>query len=435
MLDRGPTRFVNWAGNQRARPRRRHAPTSEDEIVSIVRGVRERGETLRVVGAGHSWSDAALSDDNLVTLDRYADVVAVDHDQRRVTVKAGMRLSALVVALDRVGLAMENLGSIAAQTVAGAIATGTHGTGLGHGILATQVVSLRLVDGTGEVHTLCADDGDDLLDAARVSLGCLGVLTELTLRCRDAFDLEERAWSLPFAEVARTLPELAREHEHLKAWWLPHTGRVQIFAFTPTAAPRAGAGRASRALDDAINKTVFPAILGVGRALPRTLPELNRLVGRTYFQDRRRVARSDLVFNVAMPPRHLEMEYGIPVDALPEALTDFERLIARHRLHVDMVQEVRFVAPDDCHLSPAHGRESCQLGAYISNPRDRDAFFAGFEALALAADGRPHWGKLFNVGALELAPRFLHWDRFQELRRRFDPDRVFASAFTRRVLG
>lgn len=430
-----PQPFVNWAKNQRSAPAARHLPEDEAAIAALVREVRARGETLRVVGAGHSWSDAALTEQHLVSLDRHAGIVAVDRQRLRVTVKAGTRLRDLIATLDAHGLALTNLGSIAEQSVAGAISTGTHGTGLTHGVLATQVVAMRLVTGTGEVRVLTAEDGDDLLDAARVSLGCLGIISELTLQVREAFDLEERAWSLSFADAARTVVALAREHAHLKAWWLPHTGRVQIFAANPTSAPRSGANALSRKADQLINQTIFPAILAVGRTLPVTVPALNRLVGRSYFGERRKVDRSDRVFNVAMPPRHLEMEYGLPLDAVPEVLRELERMITRRRLRVNFVQELRFVAADDCHLSPACGRESCQLGAYMAKSQDSDAYFAGFEAMALAAEGRPHWGKLFFADAAVLAPRYPRWERFRALRDDFDPDRIFTSAFTRRIMG
>ncbi|MFO0746279.1 MAG: D-arabinono-1,4-lactone oxidase [Myxococcota bacterium] len=431
--------FTNWARNQRGRPTRWHLPASEAELVALVRDVRARGERLRVVGAGHSWSAAALSDQHQVSLDRHAGVVAVDRATRRVTVNAGTRLKHLVAALDGLGLALTNLGSIAEQSIAGAIATGTHGTGLGHGVLATQVVALRLVTGSGEVRVVGDAPGAaadaDLLDAARVSLGCLGVVSQVTLQCRDAFDLEERSWSLPFEEATAALPELARSAPHVKAWWLPHTGRVQLFAATPTDRPRAGPGRVARALDEAVNAVAFTAVLGVGRALPAVVPALNRLVGKSYFRDRTRVDRSDRVFNVAMPPRHLEMEYGLPLDAAGPAWREVQRLIEREHLRVNFVQEARFVAADRCHLSPAYGRESCQLGAYMAPSRHSDRFFEAFERIALDLGGRPHWGKLFHAEAAALAPRYPLWARFQALRRELDPDGVFTSAFTRAALG
>jgi len=434
-----PTRaFVNWGGNLRVEPRHRHAPASEVEIVDLVRAVRARGERLRVVGAGHSWSAAAVTDQHLVNLDRHARIVRIDRDARRVTVAAGIRLHALTAALDNVGLALSNLGSISEQSVAGAISTGTHGTGLGHGILATQVVAMRLVTGSGEIRVVSEDEqgeAADLLDAARVSLGCLGVISEVTLQVRDAFDLEERAWSLPFDEACRALPALAREHEHLKAWWLPHTGRVQLFAYTPTTAPRHGTSALGRTLDAAVNRVAFRGVLGLGRAAPRLIPHLSRLVGRTYFHERRRVDRSDRLLNVAMPPRHLEMEYGLPVEATTEAWRATKRLIERDRLRVNFVQEARFVAADRCHLSPAHGRESCQLGAYMAPSADLYRYFRGFESIALDLDGRPHWGKLFFARAAQLAPRYPLWERFRALRADLDPDGVFESDFVHEVFG
>lgn len=428
-------RFVNWARNQRAHPLARHEPESERAVVALVRELAARGERLRVMGAGHSWSAAAVPDQHLASLHRHAGVVGLDVASRRVTVRAGTRLAALVAALDAAGLALENLGSIAEQSVAGAIATGTHGTGLGHGVLATQVVAMRLVTGRGAVRVLDEADGDDVLDAARVSLGALGVVSEVTLRVREAFDLEEASWSLPLEVAARELPGLARAHEHVKIWWLPHTDRVQVYAFSPTDAPRGGRSRLAAHLDRALNRAAFPAVLGLGRLIPAAVPALNGLVARSYFKSGRRVDRADRVFNVAMPPRHLEMEYGLPLEAAGEALLAMRDLIARGRLKVGFVQELRFVAADTCHLSPAYGRESCQLGAYVGRGRDAAAFFRAFERVALDLDGRPHWGKIFSADAAALAPRYPRWERFQALRRELDPDGLFSSAFTRRIFG
>lgn len=429
--------FVNWAGNQRARGLVVHEPRSEDEVVALVHEARARGERVRVVGSGHSWSDAAVPEQHMVRLNRMAGLVRLDRDRRRITVQAGMRLRDVVALLAREGLALTNLGSIAEQTVAGAMATGTHGTGLGHRILASQAVALRIVTGHGRVMALDDERGNDLLDAARVALGALGIITEVTLQCREAFDLEERAWSLPFDEAAASMLELARTHEHFKAWWLPHTGRVQLFAATPSSeAARAGLGkRLARSLDALVNQVGFSAILAVGRAFPRTVPRLNRLVGKTYFREARRIERSDRVFNVAMPPRHLEMEYGLPLEAVPEALARLHHLVERSGLAVNFVQEVRFVAADTAHLSPACGRESCQLGAYMAPSRHSEAFFRGFEQLALELGGRPLWGKMFTAGAADLAARYPKWERWQAIRKELDPHGVFASAFTRRVFG
>src|SRR5260221_9266146 len=225
-------RFVNWAKTASCFPKSFAQPRSEDELRAVLLDAGTRGLTVKVVGGAHSWSDAACPEGILVSLDNLSRVLGIDGDC--VTAEAGIRLDALNEALAARGLALGVIGSIARQSIAGAISTGTHGSGPRHGSLSSLVCGLRLMLADGSARDLAP--GDDLFDAARVSLGALGVITRVTLRCEPAFRLEELAAPLPFDEAVRRIPELARDEAYVKLWWLPHTDAMQVYRYRRTEA-------------------------------------------------------------------------------------------------------------------------------------------------------------------------------------------------------
>jgi FAD/FMN-containing dehydrogenase len=316
--------------------------------------------------------------------------------------------------------------------VAGAIATGTHGSGPRHGSLASLVCGLRLMLADGSVRDLAP--GDELFDAARVGLGALGIVTRVTLRCEPAFALEEVAAPMRFDEALAAIPGLVRSEAYVKLWWLPHTDAVQVFRHRRTEEP-SSLSRLKRWLDDRVlNRVVFASLLRLSRIAPQIIPPVNRAVRAVYFLPRRTVARSDQVLTIPMPPVHEEMEYAVPLDRAADALHGLRALIDREQLRVNFVAELRFVAPDDAWLSPAFGRPTAYLGAYMARSRDLGRYFAAFEKEMLALDGRPHWGKQFSLDAAQLRAAHPNLARFAALRDELDPGELFDNDFLRRVL-
>src|SRR5712692_2389008 len=320
--------FVNWAETASCTPAIFAEPRTEDELREVLRDAEARGLPVKVVGGGHSWSDAACTEGVLVSLDGLSRVIEIEGD--RVTVEAGIRLDALNQTLAGRGLALGVLGSIARQSIAGAISTGTHGSGPRHGSLASLVCGLRLLLADGSVRDLGASD--DLFDAARVSLGALGIITRVTLQCEPAFRLEELAAPLPFDEAAAQIPQLVRDEAYVKLWWLPHTGVVQVFRYRRTEADSSFRALQRWVDDRIVNRLVFAALLRLGRAAPSWIPRLNALVRAAYFRTTRKVARSDQALTIAMPPVHQEVEYAIPLEHAPAALRRVRALIEREKL-------------------------------------------------------------------------------------------------------
>ncbi len=418
-------RFVNWARTVRTPPVTWREPTSEDEVIAAV---RERPGKLRVVGAGHSWSAIAAPEQVAMTLARLAGVLAVGDGT--VTVHGGTQLAALADALAARGLALPIVGSIAQQSVAGAIATGTHGSSLVHGNLASNVRGMRLVTGTGDVVELAA--GDPRLAAARVHLGALGVITQVTLGVEPAFRLAETIEQVAIADVPAAVQTIAASAEYVKIWWLPHTRAASVFRYARTTAAEATPGAAARWLDEhVVNGLVFAAVLGVTRQRREWIPAINRAVARVYLNRAQRIGRSDRMLMTAMPPRHRETEAVVPMARAGEAIARTVALIDRERVRVNFPLEVRFVGGDDGWLSPAAGGDVCQLGAYIGETSDTERFFAAFWRELRELHARPHWGKEFDHAPAELRALYPRWDDFAALRRELDP----RGMFTPRCLG
>lgn len=420
----------NWARTHSCRPQRVVRPRDEAELRTLVREAAAAGTRVKVIGARHSWSDIAMSEGVLVSLDAMQELLEVDRERGRVRVQAGVRLHRLVELLAAQGLALAIVGSVLEQSIAGVMATGTHGSSLVHGNIPSHVLGLRLLTGEGEVVEL--DEEHPWLPAARVGLGALGIVTEVSLRVVPAFRLRETIEPVPFDRALETFEALARSAEYVKLWWLPFTADVLVFRYERSEEP----GRISplaRWFDEAvINAAVFPGILALAGALPRLVPHCNRLVARTYFGAAARVDRSDRILSLAMPPRHRETEYALPLAQGAEALAATRSLIEAQRLPVDFIVEARFVPADDAWMSPASGRDSCQLGAYMAKAPGIEPYFSGFEAAMKPLGGRPHWGKEFSVDADELARMYPRTSDFVDLARQLDPRGCFVNPFLAR---
>jgi len=428
-------RFVNWSRTVVTTPADWHEPSTEDEVAAIVADAARAGRRVRVVGAGHSWSQIAAPRVDAVTLDRLRGVIDADPGAGRVTVWAGTRLCDLADELARRGLALPIVGSVAMQSVAGVIGTGTHGSSLVHGNISSLVEGLTLVTGRGDRLDLAA--GDPRLDGARVHLGALGVVTRVTLRVDPAFHLAETLENLPLADVVRDLPAIARSAEYVKVWWMPHTPLAQIYRYERTDEPASTrpSPETARWIDEhVVNRIVFRGVLELQRRRPAWIPAINRAITRIYLDRDRRVGRSDLMLRTAMPPIHRETEAALALDQAGEAVDRVARLIDREGLRVNMPVEIRFVRGDAGWMSPAHGRDTCQLGGYTGAP-DADRFVDGFWRELRPMAARPHWGKELDHGADELRALYPMADRFAALRDELDPDRVFGGPFHATVLG
>ena len=422
--------WSNWAGDQRCEPAVIERPTAVGEVVGAVERAVAAGRCVRVAGSGHSFTSAVLTDGALLRLDRMGALLDADRATGLVRVEAGMTLHALSDALAERGLALPNLGDIDEQSIAGAIATATHGTGITLRNLSAQVRALRLVTAAGEVREI--DGGDDLL-AARVAMGALGIVTEVTLQTVPAFTLRGVDAPVPLAEVLDGLDARVEGHRHFEFFVFPHADRALTRTNDAVDEPAQPRSKLRAYVDDVLlANRAFQLACVIGRAFPAAIPSLNRLVTRLAGTSTR-TDRSDRIFATPRLVRFTEMEYALPRPVAADAVRAIKATAERYAINFPI--EVRFVAPDDALLSPAHERATAYVAVHAFKGMEWEPYFRAVEAIADEHGGRPHWGKRHFQTAATLAPRYPGWERFAAVRTRLDPDGVFSNVYTDRVLG
>ena len=432
-------RWTNWAGNQVSHPHHIHRPSDEEHLVGIVQKAATEGRTVKPVGTGHSFTATATTTGHLIRLDDMGNLSSVDRANGTVTVGAGITIDALNNVLHGLGLALPTLGDIAYQTISGAIATSTHGTGRHLTGLAGQVKRLRLVDGTGLVRDLGPEHGD-LFQAARVNVGALGIVSEYTLGVVPAFRLRAQEGARKLDDLLENLDALVDGNDHFEFFWLPHTPWALTKRNNRTddpVPPRTTADRARHWWSKTCIENVgFGALCELGRRRPSLIPRLATALPSsgqsTYVNDSFRIYASKRIV------KFLEMEYSIPREHCAEALGRIRSMIDSRGHLVSFPVEVRFTAADDITLSTAHGRESAYIAVhmYKGTPWSvAERYFRDVEEILASYSGRPHWGKLHFRSAGDLAPLYPKWDTFIDARNEFDPQRIFANDYTRQVFG
>ena len=433
------TTWRNWAGNETATPARWYRPESLEQIAAAVREAAAAGLTVRALGSGHSFTPAAVADGAALDLSGWTGVVAADSRTGLVTVRSGTTIRQLNTALDVLGLAMENLGDIDSQTIAGAISTGTHGTGAGLGGLATQVAELELVLADGTVVSCSAAERPELFAAARVSVGALGVIATVTLRCAPAFRLVADERPLPLDEVVSRIDEFAAGNRHFEFYWFPYGRKALVKRNNPVPAdappvpPPLPSWRQFWEFE-VMENAAFGTLCRAGRAVPRLIPRLNgfssaALSARAY------TARSHEVFVTSRRVRFVESEYAVPRESLVDVLGELRREVPKLPDPVMFPVEVRVAAADDIWLSTAHGRDSAYIAIHQYKGLPYQQYFDLFESVVARVGGRPHWGKMHSLDAARLGELYPRFGDFLRVRREHDPDGVFANRYLDRVFG
>ena len=417
--------WQNWAGTATMDPARRYWPKAAGAISDAVKDAAAAGLTVRALGSGHSFTTAAVTAGAALDLSGWAGIVSADPESGLVTVASGTTLRALNADLDVLGLAMPNMGDIDAQTISGAISTGTHGTGARFGGIATQVEALELVMADGALVRASATENPDLFAAARVSIGALGVIATVTLRCVPAFRLAAAEFPMPLDEVLGRFDEPRAGNDHFEFFWFPY-GRNALVKLSnqvaaachPVPPPMP---RWRRFFEyEVMENAAFGALCRTGRAIPSLVKPLGKLAAatlshRSYSDDSHRV------FVTPRRVRFVESEYAVPREAVLDVLAELRQAVPRLRQPVMFPVEVRVAAADDIWLSTAYGRDSAYIAIhqYVGMPYQE--YFAAFESIATAAGGRPHWGKMHALDAGRLGTALPEVRRFPADPRRGRP--------------
>jgi len=430
----------NWSRTESVHPIRVETPQTPGVVQRAVQAAARQGLTIKAVGAGHSFTGIAVAEGVQLLLDGLSGVIAVDEASARVTLAAGTRLRQLPTLLAPHGLALQNMGDIDRQSIAGATSTGTHGTGGSFGGLATQLVGVTLVTGTGELLRISDTENAELLPAARLGLGALGIVVDVTVQCVPAFKLHAVERPEPLREVLDGYLERSAREDHFEFYWFPHTD----FALTKTNTrlPRDAESRplnpVGRWFDDEVTANgLYRALCALATVTPGMVPSVNRfaqrLTGNRDFTD-----ASHKVFVTNRSVRFRELEYALPREAVPDALRELDRLIERRGWRISFPVEVRSAAADDTWLSTAYGRETGYIAVhryYRETKPPQLEYFTEVEKIMVAAGGRPHWGKLHTRDAAFFAGAYPRFADFLAVRDRLDPGRVFRNPYLDRVLG
>jgi FAD-linked oxidoreductase len=426
-------RWQNWSGSVRCKPRELARPRNVEELAALIGEYGKAGRRVRVMGSGHSFTPLVESADVQLSMEGLTGITGVDEARGTVTVLGGTPLKWLGDALLERHLAQENLGDIDVQTITGAISTGTHGTGVGFGTLATQVAGLTLVTASGEVRELSPERDPDVFKAAQVSLGALGVLAAVTLRVVPAKRLHYATRREKLPHVMERLEGYKRDNSHFEFFWFPYTQQTQAKFTNETEAQPTGSNVWSEFNRVVMENGVFGALSGMSRRMPflsRTVSKISAAgIASTSAVD-----YSHRIFATPRVVRFQEMEYNLPAERFPAAIADIQALLKRRKFAVHFPIECRFVRGDDIWLSPAYARDSAYIAVHMYKGMPYRDYFQAMEEIFLAHEGRPHWGKMHTLDAARLAARYPHWDDFRRVRAALDPDGVFLNDYLRRLL-
>jgi FAD/FMN-containing dehydrogenase len=395
----------NWSGGVRCAPARIERPADEASLAAIV---AEGAGPVRVAGSGHSFTPVCATDGTLLSLEAMTGLISTDSVEggaSTATVWAGTRIADLGQPLLDAGFGMANMGDIDRQALAGAVSTGTHGTGRTRGSISSQVAGLRLVLADGSLLDCSPTQEPEIFSAARVSIGALGILSRITLRVLPAYKLHERTWPAPFDECLEQLPASIDGNRHFEFFWSPRDDACAMKTLNPT--------------DDSVGE-IAPPVPAEGRMV--------RYLGPEYVDWSHRVFPSErtLLFN--------EMEFAIPEAAGPACVREIRQLMQTRYPEVIWPIEYRTVRADDIPLSPASGRATVTISIHQAAEFAYEAFFGDAEAIFRSYQGRPHWGKLHSHTARDLRTLYPEFDAFRAVRERLDPHGRFLNDYLRTVL-
>ena len=428
-------RWRNWSREQRCRAYEILRPNTREGLIRAVIDASEAGRRVKVAGSGHSFSEVALTDGTMLKVESLDRILEVDRAAGLVKVEAGIELRALGRRLDRLGLALENLGDIDRQTLAGAISTATHGTGGLYRNISAQVEALELVTADGTTVELSEASDPDAFRAARVGLGALGAIYSVTLRVIPPFRVDRVDRKRPLSETLDRLDELVAGCDHFEFYVFPHSDSAlcrESMRTDDAARPRSKAR--TFAQEVVIENWVSAAFLGLARRVPVAIPALTRAASAGATTSRK-LDHSFRVFASERRVKFTEMEYAIPRANAREAVEAVLEIVNRPDLRVAFPIEVRFVAPDDALLSPSHERDTCYIAVHYDRHGGWEPYFGAVSRALAKYEGRPHWGKRNPLDAGDLRRLYPRFDDFLAVRDRLDPDGVFANYYTDRVLG
>ena len=418
----------NWSGHLEWLPNKIFYPSSEDEIVQIIQSASIQKKKVRCVGSLHSFTPISSTSDYIVSLDQYQGIINIDRDRMQVTVKSGTKLHKLNTLLAKNGLAMENMGDINVQSISGAISTGTHGTGTHFGNISTQVIKLQFINGLGEIVYCNRDQNPEIFKAAQISLGLIGVITEITLQCIPAFNLHLAVDKMSLEEVMQNYNAYNQSYRHFEYYWFPNTKWVMTKRIQVSEHVAQRSKFKDYLHDIVLENKLFQLTCDLSYFFPTLTKTISKLAANT-ISHYEKIDLSHRVFSTHRAVRFNEMEYNVPSISYPEVKMEIVEWINTHNSQVLFPIENRFVKQDDLFLSPAYQRDSAYIAVHVYHKKDFRTYFDALESIFKNHSGRPHWGKMHNLTFQELSELYPKLNKFLKIREELDPEHLFVTEY------
>lgn len=427
-------RWHNWSSSVKSTPKVVVKPASLEELAKLVGTYAREGRRVRVVGAGHSFTPLVHTNDVLMSLDNMQGIESIDAEKNYVTIWGGSRLHKLGDDLLARGLAQENLGDIDVQSIAGAISTGTHGTGIRFGTIPTQVVGLTLVTGNGEILECSGERNPEIFKAAQTSFGALGIIAKVTLRAVPAKRLHYKGYRERLSSVLTNLERYKQENSHFEFFWFPNTDWVQAKFINETDEPASKTNLLGTLNKIVLENWVYWVISEACRLVPKFSATASKIsaAGVASIDE---INYSHRLFATPRMVKFQEMEYNLPAEHLPTVLQQVRESITEHRINVHFPVECRFVKGDDIWLSPAYQRDSAYIAIHMYKGMPYTTYFRHAEAIYQNYQGRPHWGKMHTLDHRKFSQLYPRWQDFLRIRQQLDPQSTFLNDYLREMLG
>lgn len=426
--------WKNWSESVYCQPGSYIVPNSLEELQGIVQACYEQGKKIRIVGAGHSFTPLVATGDVLISLDHLSGVESIDHEKRLATVWGGTRLKELGKELFEYGWTMENLGDINAQSIAGAVSTGTHGTGCEIGNIPSQIRSLTIVKADGEMMEVSASVNKEWFNGAKIALGLFGIIVKVQLKVLPKYSLLGNSYRLSLDDCMSQLDYLKTANRNFEFYWFPYTKTVQVKTMNIYYGEAAPSNKTYGQLfnDFVMENGVFWALSEMSRLAPKTAKAVSTVsalgvpVGKEFSAGHDLYATPRLV-------KFQEMEYSVPAEAIKQVLYDIDHTIQKLKITVHFPIECRFVAKDNAWLSPSYQRDSAYIAVHMYKGMEFERYFNAMEEIFHYYDGRPHWGKMHSMTSHQLAEVYPKLRDFLHIRKRLDSKGIFVNDYLREL--
>ncbi|WP_397538727.1 D-arabinono-1,4-lactone oxidase [Rummeliibacillus pycnus] len=427
-------KWQNWAGNVKGTPTQSLLPHDTKQLSNLIWNTQKQHKTIRVTGAAHSFSPIAKPDDIAISLHNMRGLIDINRDTGEATFWAGTYLYEIGPILAQFGFALANMGDIHEQTIAGAIGTGTHGTGVTLGSLSSQVVMWGFVDGLGNYHEHTRGD-DDISKALHISLGLLGVLVKVTIKTVPLYSLKCQTTHYNFDEANKVWDMMIREHRHVEWFYFPGTERIQVKIMDQI--PIVEQSKKSKTVEDLKNNVIENGLLLVVSEVCKIQPKATKWVSNLASKSLPNSVKQGLsyeIFPSSRKVKFLEMEYAIPLEHFNDCMEEIHFTLKSHPFKVHFPIECRTTKGESGFLSPTQDRESAFIAFHMYRGMDEKDYFRWVQKLMRKYNGRPHWGKMNHLTKEHILELYPNYPRFLQLREKYDPENIFVTDYFKKLI-